>query len=139
MLSETAIMRTPYPDINASYVEVVQNGIKYRATDFVVIMVEPDGGHHMLRDTDAATLGIAAQLIEEEYEEELSKIPAKTVADIVKVVADAKLAGIAERFEDTEGDFASSSPEAQLQRIIADILRLFVDTAYEEDEVDEED
>ncbi len=136
MLNESVLLRTPHSNINESYVEVVQNGIRYRSNDFVVVMADPNGDHHMVRDTDELTLGVAAQLIEEEYEEALVSLGKEDAARVIKAVADVKIDGTLERLKAEDAMLAKNHPAAQLQGIIRDLLTLFVDL---EDCIDEED
>lgn len=65
-LSETFVARMPIDNEELAYVEIVQDGIRTRASDYVVVYADPAGGHNLIYNTDSCTIGIAAELIAEE-------------------------------------------------------------------------
>ncbi len=74
-LSNVVVLRTPHGNAETSYVEIIQEGTRTRATDFVVIYAEPDGGHTLIYNTDSCTMGIASTMLEEEANKLLDKEP----------------------------------------------------------------
>lgn len=66
---------------------VAMNGEIIGSSDFIAVINTPDGGTHLLYDTDPITLGQAIQMLANRFEEVMDSYPEETRREIREVLA----------------------------------------------------
>ena len=66
--------------------EVTMDGKGIVSDDFVTIMVNEEGHHTLVYNTDFVTLAIAADLIGEAMEKMLSEMPAEDIEELERII-----------------------------------------------------